>query len=261
MNKGEGSKELNTALDAAGAAGEILSKGFKGGVRVDFKSDNSPVTEIDKAAEKAVLRIISERFPDDGFIGEETGEIPGMSGRTWVVDPLDGTRPYIRGIPTYSTLIAMLRQGVPVIGVASFPSLKETYYAEEGKGAFCNGTGIHVSDIADKGASAGSMLGLLQRGKKPEILRGFMEELDYMYGFMDAYSYMCVASGKLEVAVSLLDKSWDSAAPAAIVSEAGGEWGGLSGERILSDGGFCMGNREMFRQITAHYREGLAGTE
>lgn len=236
--------ELKAALDAAQAAGAIQLDCRTKRIGVETKPDASPVTEVDKRCEAVIRDQLMRQFPRDGFLGEETGQADGASGRTWIVDPLDGTRPYLHGIPTHSALIALEDGGRLVVGCMHLPALCETYWARKGGGAFCNGAPIRVSQTTDLSRVMGSGLGFVEKspGRDGERLLSLMKTWDYAYGFMDAYSYAGVASGRLDVCVNLLDKPWDCAAAACIVSEAGGRFSDVKGNRSVRNGSMILSN-------------------
>src|SRR5215472_13140657 len=142
------SPELRAALDAAQAAGDILRSLYRRNVRVATKADRSPVTEADVRAEEAIRRVLSQRFPTHGFYGEETGQHDLSAESVWLVDPLDGTKSFIRDCPFFSTQIALMRGGQLVLGVSSAPAYGELAWAEQGSGAYLDGEPIHVSATA-----------------------------------------------------------------------------------------------------------------
>jgi histidinol phosphatase-like enzyme (inositol monophosphatase family) len=251
------SKELNAAYAAARAAGRIQLKMQPTLSGITIKSDNSPVTAVDKACENHIRNYLLKRFPHDGFLGEETGTLNGSSGRRWIVDPLDGTRPYIRGIPTYSSLIALEDEHRIVVGVAHLPALKETYWATHNGGAYCNNKSIHVSRAGTLANAMGASLGLSEKSTTPEgaALLSLMSHWNYTYGFMDVYSYMCVASGKLDVAVNLLDKPWDCAAAACIVTEAGGRASDILGNASIYNGSFVITNGALHDSALSYFKD------
>ncbi len=250
-------KELAVARDVVQKAGEIQLTNQSKLRDIELKSDMSPVTEVDRQCEQLIRDALLGAFPQDGFIGEESGDKPGTSGRRWIVDPLDGTRPYIRGIHTYSILIALEENSEFVIGIAHFPAIKETYRASTGEGAFCNGNRIHVSQTRDVTQVMGSCLGIIEKADSEEGKKLFslMRQWDYTYGFMDAYSYMSLASGKLDVCISLIDKPWDRAAAACIVTEAGGQYSDLSGNRTVHSSSFVLSNGSLHDSIIKHFTE------
>ncbi len=236
--------ELKVARDAALAAGAMHLEYRHNLPAVQIKHDSSPVTEIDRACEVEIRDALAKQFPHDGFLGEETGADKGQSGRRWIVDPLDGTRPYLRGIPTHSVLIALEDGDELAVGCIHLPALGETYWAMKGGGAFCNGTPIQVSKTKDPGRAMGSGNGFVEKAESREarLLLSVMKSWDYAYGFMDAYSYAGVACGRLDMCISLLDKPWDLAAAACIVAEAGGRFSDVNGIRSIYSGSAIISN-------------------
>lgn len=250
-------RELNVAIQVARGAGEIQTKGTDSVLDIARKDDTSPVTRIDRACEEYIRSHLLSEFPEDGFLGEESGEKTGTSGRRWIVDPLDGTRPYIRGIPTYSVLIGLEKQRDLLVGVMHFAAMNETYWASKGNGAFCNGQSIHVSGTTEANRIMGSALGMVERSDAPEgkALFAFMKTWDYAYGFMDAYSYAALASGKLDMTVNLLDKAWDCAAASCIVKEAGGRYSDLRGVETIHNGAIVLSNGLVHHHALAAFQE------
>jgi myo-inositol-1(or 4)-monophosphatase len=248
--------ELATAAEAALAAGRIQLDKRNSVLRVEEKDDRSPVTEVDRQCEAVIREMISQRFPRDGFLGEETGEEKGTSGRKWIVDPLDGTRPYIRGLPTFSVLIALEDGGELALGCMHLPAMGETYLAQKGKGAFRNNSPIHVSSTKAVDRVMGSGLGFVEKAGTIEgnKLISFMGQWEYAYGFMDVFTYGCIAAGKLDVCVSLLDKPWDCAAPACIVSEAGGRYSDLRGNRSVYNGSVIISNGFIHDAVVEYFQ-------
>src|SRR3984885_13187554 len=143
------SKELQAALEAAQAAGEVIRSLYQKNITVKTKSDASPVTEADVRAEEVIKGILGERFPGYGFYGEETGKHSMGAESVWLVDPIDGTKSFVRDCPFFSTQIALMRAGKVVMGVSSAPAYDELAWAETGGGAFMNDRSIRVSTIAD----------------------------------------------------------------------------------------------------------------
>ncbi len=250
------SRELQIARDCAQKAGDIQLQNQYHLTGIKQKSDASPVTEVDIQCENLIRDTLLSAFPDDGFIGEETEEITGTSQRTWIVDPLDGTRPYIHGIPTFSILISLSVDELFVVGLAHFPALQETYWASSGQGAFCNDRQIRVSPTMKLSAVMGSCLGIVEEADSEEGKKLFslMQQWDYTYGFMDAYSYMSVAAGKLDTCISLIDKPWDRAAAACIVAEAGGTYSDISGKRTVQSSSFIISNGHVHDDIIRHFQ-------
>src|ERR1019366_7370385 len=147
------SKELQAALDAARAAAEVIRELYQRNLAVTLKADKSPVTEADVRAEQAIRAVLCARFPDYGFYGEETGRHAMDADNIWLVDPIDGTKSFVRECPFFSTQIALMRGGRLVLGVSNAATYGELAWAEEGLGAFLDGKRVRVSTIGDLGAA------------------------------------------------------------------------------------------------------------
>ncbi|MBN1306828.1 MAG: histidinol phosphatase [Chitinispirillaceae bacterium] len=245
------SVELSTAINLVLRAGSLIRKSRQSNPVIDKKADSSPVTGLDRACEALIRNELLRAFARDAFLGEESGSVAGTSGRCWIVDPLDGTRPFIRNIPTYGTLIALEEDSVPVIGVINLPALNITCWAVRGEGAYLNGQPIRVSSTAVLEAAMGSALGFREHPQAPlrEKLLECMRVWDYAYGFMDAFSYVCVASGRLDLCINLLDKPWDCAAAACIVTEAGGKYSDIRGAPSVHNGSIVFSNGLLHSRI------------
>ncbi len=244
-------KELELARTAAREAGAIQLAARISADLVERKPDRSPVTAIDRQCEELIRTKLLAAFPGDGFLGEESGSSDGESGRCWIVDPLDGTRPFLRGIPTYASLVALEEDGEPVVGVIHLPALEETYWAAKGGGAFCNDAPIKVSSTASLADATGCALGYIEKRGEPisERLLDLMTCWDYVYGFMDNYSYGAIAAGRLDLCVNLLDKPWDCAAAACLVTEAGGTYSDIDGHRTVHNGSIVLSNGRLHDDI------------
>jgi histidinol-phosphatase len=250
-------RELGIARLAAHKAGDIQLAGRRNHGGITLKTDSSPVTAIDLASENAISETLLAAFPGDGFLGEESGGMAGTSGRRWIVDPLDGTRPFIHGLPTFSSLIALEEDNNIVVGVMHLPAMQETYWAAAGGGAFCNGVPLRVSSTKTISAAFASALGFVEKAATSDGQRllGCMRQWDYCYGFMDAYSYGCVAAGCLDACVNLLDKPWDCAAAACIVVEAGGRYSDLRGNQTVHGGTIILSNGFLHDTLVEYFQE------
>jgi histidinol-phosphatase len=228
---------LAAALEAARAAGEIALGYYRGGFSVSLKADQTPVTQADREAEQAIKAILGRAFPEWGFLGEEFGEAGGQQTR-WIIDPIDGTKNFVRGIPVWAVLIALEERGEVTTGVVLNPVTGDLFTARKGEGAFANGRPIRVSTCAQlKDAT------LLHAGLP--LLRaegwwdGFLRLVDASSrtrGFGDYYGYGLVAEGKAEVYVEVDLKPWDIAAVKILVEEAGGRLTDFSGRPTIYDG-------------------------
>ena len=172
-------------------------------------------------------------FPDDGFFGEETGKAKADAGRLWLVDPIDGTKAFIRQYPFFSTQIALMQDGELVLGVSCSPMLDETAWAERGKGAWLNGKRIQVSDVAtphDAAISSGNLKSLAQSDNWARYGK-IVAKADRIRGYGDFYHYHLLAAGKIDAVIESDVNILDIAALSVIVSEAGGVFTDLNNER------------------------------
>jgi histidinol-phosphatase len=173
-----------------------------------------------------------EKFPQDGFLGEESGDAPGSSGFRWIIDPVDGTRSFVRGIPLWATLVGLEFKGEQIAGVADVPALRQTYRALRGDGAYRNERRIRVSDVAELGKAQifySSLSWFIKAGCRDEFLN-LVARTERQRGFGDFYGFVLVAQGSGELMVEHGCHAWDLAATKAIVEEAGGRFTDWQGE-------------------------------
>lgn len=232
------SPHLLAALQAAAAAGAIIRKAYRGKFRVRYKSDASPVTEVDEAAEVAIKKILRNKFPDYGFLGEESGRDNAGAEYLWLVDPIDGTKAFVRGYPIFSVQIALMRRGELILGVSSAPCWNggagELIYAEKGKGAWLGQERLRVSTISTLGQATLSTgnLATLAASKAWANLGELIPKLHRIRGYGDFLHYHYLATGKLDAVVETNVNILDIAALAVIVREAGGRFTDLSGQPV-----------------------------
>ena len=203
------------------------------------------MSDADRAAEEAIRRRLAEARPGDAVVGEEYGETPGdgsgPNGRRWVLDPIDGTKNYVRRIPVWGSLIALERDGVPAVGVVSAPALGRRWWAARGEGAFADGDPVQVSavaDLADAQLSYDSYVGFERHGLGPASL-DLERRCWRSRGFGDFWSHVLVAEGAVDIAVEPEVALWDVAPLLVIVEEAGGRFTDLAGRR-WADGGSAV---------------------
>jgi len=228
------SKELQAALDAAAAAAAVIRPFYGQSVQTRTKADSSPVTEADIRAEEAIRSLLSTRFPDYGFYGEETGQRAMQAESIWLVDPIDGTKSFMRATPFFSTQIALMRAGRFVLGVSSAPLYGEIAWAEEGCGAFLNDRRIHVSGVRElqqAHVSCGNlktMAGSAQWARLGELV----SRVDRVRGYGDFLHYHLLARGGVDVVIESDVHILDIAALVVLVGEAGGVFTDLKGEPV-----------------------------
>ena len=234
FNRAQASPELAAALDAADAADAVIAPMYRSNVQVEIKADRTPVTEADRRAEAAIRAVLGARFPDYGFYGEEGGQQGMQAECVWLVDPLDGTKSFVRDTPFFSTQIALMRRGELVLGVSSACVAGERAWAERGAGAWLNGERIRVSDravFADAILSTGN-LKTLAAGSQWAAFGALVQEMNRVRGYGDFVHYHLLARGALDVVVESDVNILDIAALAVIVREAGGQFTDLAGQAV-----------------------------
>jgi histidinol-phosphatase len=228
---------LATALEAARAAAEVVRRYYQSNLAVTIKADKTPVTEADVETEKVIRNVIESRFPGHGFYGEETGTRALDAEYLWLVDPIDGTKSFVREYPMFSTQIALMRRGRLVIGVSSAPAYGELAWAEAGEGAWLDGRPIRVSEVDTlEGAvlSTGN-LKTLAAGPRWGALGRLVGRLNRIRGYGDFLHYHLLAAGKIDAVVESDVNILDIAACAVIVEAAGGRFTDLEGRPLTLD--------------------------
>ncbi|TDV36859.1 histidinol-phosphatase [Actinophytocola oryzae] len=223
--------DLAVALRLADAADEItMSRFLAADLVVDRKPDRSPVTDADTAVEDTVREILAELRPEDDVLGEERGGSVG-DGRTWVVDPIDGTKNFLRGNPVWATLIALVDGGVPVVGVVSSPAMPRRWCASAGGGAWLGERRLRVSGIAslEDAYLSTTDLGSWSTYHSREAYLGLVDACWETRAFGDFWQHVLVAEGSLDLAAEPIANAWDLAAVQVVVTEAGGRFTDLSG--------------------------------
>ena len=228
--------DLALALEMADAADALTLDRFGAlDLRIETKPDLTPVTDADRGAEEQLRSLLTEQRPDDSIIGEELGGTPAFTGRQWVLDPIDGTKNFVRGVPVWSTLIALLVDRIPVVGVVSAPALGRRWWAGDGEGAYTSFRGvvrrISVSGVDDLGSASLSFSDLTTGWdeRRPR----FIELTDAVWrvrAYGDFWSYCLVAEGAVDIATEPEAKPWDLAPLDIIVREAGGSFTNFRGQ-------------------------------
>jgi histidinol-phosphatase len=240
-----------TAFEAAKQAGRHALSYFDGPFRVEMKADESPVTVADRESEAMLRKAIGAAFPDDGFLGEEYGDTPGTSGYRWILDPIDGTRSFVRGIPIWGTLVGLEYQGELIAGVIDAPCLNQTWRALRGDGAFRNERRIHVSDVTELAEGLlfySSLSWFLKAGRQDDFLR-LTRGTDRQRGFGDFYGHVLVAQGSGDVMVEWGVSAWDVAAVKPIVEEAGGRYSTWDGKGTIYQPDVVVSNGKLHDEV------------
>ena len=215
----------DAALDAAQKAGQFALGYFDQGIAVEWKSDQSPVTMADRGAEDMLRKALLGKFPNDGFLGEEFGDTPGSSGYRWIIDPIDGTRSFVRGIPIWATMIGLEFKGELIAGVVYIPALNQVFRALRGDGAYRDDRKIRVSDVKtlDKAHVYYSSISWFKKAGRDRQFLQLVNLTERQRGFGDFYGFMMVAQGSGEIMIEHGVHAWDVAAIAPIIEEAGGK--------------------------------------
>ncbi len=223
----------DAALEAAAAAEPEIMRLYREGTAVELKADESPVTIADRGAERAIRAVITSRFPDHGFVGEEEGISKEHAEYLWIIDPIDGTRNFIRGIPLFGTQIGLLHAGKLILGVSNMPAISELMLGYDAT-ATLNGATTQVSSINKLSEATISFAGLNRReGQlKTENLLALINATLRVRAFGDCYAFHLVASGRIEAVVQPYINIWDIAALTAIIEAAGGRCTDFAGKPI-----------------------------
>ena len=228
------SAELQAALEAAQAAAEVIRSFYQRNLQIRTKADQTPVTEADVRAEETIRTILSGRFPGYGFYGEETGRHHCEAESVWLVDPIDGTKSFVRECPFFSTQIALMRGGRFVLGVSSAPAYGELAWAEDGRGAYLNDKPIRVSATAELsgGIVSTGNLKSLARSAQWGNLGALIGQVSRIRGYGDFVHYHLLARGSLDAVIESDVNILDIAALTVIVREAGGTFTDLRGAEV-----------------------------
>ena len=256
---------LDFAVEIARQAGEQTLELFRAlNVDVERKSDGSPVTAADRAAEQLLRERISDHFPDDAILGEEFGETPGTSGFRWVLDPIDGTKPFVSGVPLYTTLVAVMWEDVPQIGVIFAPAASEMVYAARELGCWQvlgaaepRSCGVSsVDQLADAVFVTTSVESFTTRRKVDarRIYDQLQDACRLTRTWGDAYGYLLVATGRAEIMIDPEMSLWDTAALQPIIEEAGGRFFDWQGRATVHSEEAVATNAALAEQVLERLR-------
>ncbi len=249
---------LAFALDAAWQAGRVTLGHYQTGLAAERKADNSPVTLADRQAEQKLRDLITTAWPDHALIGEEYGHQPGRSdsGYTWIIDPIDGTKSFISGVPFYAVLLALVKDEQPLLGVMNFPALNEMVYARRGGGCFWNGRPARVSAVSrlTDAVLLASDLDTFARFNRQDAFQRLITATYFQRTWGDAYGYALVATGRAEIMLDPVMAVWDCGPLQVILEEAGGtftDWRGtptiFGGEALATNGALFESVMELIR--------------
>ncbi|WP_149361216.1 histidinol-phosphatase [Lolliginicoccus suaedae] len=249
--------DLALALALADQADTITLDRFGAlDLRIDSKPDLTPVSDADLAVERALRDTLATERPGDAILGEEFGGTATFAGRQWIIDPIDGTKNFVRGVPVWATLIALLEDGIPTVGAVSAPALSRRWWASSGQGAHATALGgparrIQVSAVADLASaslSLSSLSGWKERGNREQLL-DLTDAVWRVRGFGDFYSYCLVAEGAVDIAAEPEVSLWDLAPLDILLREAGGAFTSLDGTPG-PHGGSAVGSNGLLHAVT-----------
>lgn len=248
----------SAAVDFAEAGGKSTLNYFKKSFELEFKSDETPVTNADRNAEKVIRELINSYYPNHGIIGEEFGRENEDSDVVWVLDPIDGTQSFIHGIPFYTTLIGILVKGQPEVGVIYAPALDEMVTAATGLGCRLNGTEIQTRNCEDLSKAT-----FLTTDVTTYKEHGFQKPLESLLDsarihrtWGDAYGHMMVAAGRADIMIDPVLSIWDAAALLPVLKEAGGSFTDVYGRATIETGNAISTNKTLAKKIIPLFKEG-----
>lgn len=227
---------LQFAVQTAYEAGRLTLGYFRTALRPEFKADDSPVTLADREAEALIRRRIEKRYPEHGIVGEEQGDKEGREQAfRWIIDPIDGTKAFIRGVPLYAVLIGLEIEGRCEVGAVYFPALDEMLYAASGSGCFCNGRPVQVAATTSLARSYVSFTGAgsFEHHGRQAAFQRFLRQCYHSVGWSDAYGHALVATGQLELMLDPVLNPYDCAPFPPLLREAGGYFGDWSGNETI----------------------------
>lgn len=242
---------LNAATEIAKIGGHHTLKYFKKEVEVISKADDSPVTIADRETEQVMRREINKRYPDHGIIGEEFGKENEESNIQWVLDPIDGTKSFIHGIPLYTTLIGILVENEPQVGIIYAPVLEELCAAAIGHGATLNGKPCHVrtTETLEEATFLVTEIDRFRLMGQQDLFQELMDHTKLHRTWGDAYGHMMVATGRADLMYDPELNIWDAAALLPVVQEAGGIFSDNKGQQTIHSGHGYSTNKALFPQV------------
>lgn len=245
-------KELRTAAEEfAKAGGDTTLNYYRQSFDIEYKDDDSPVTNADREAESVIRDMIRERYPDHGIIGEEYGEENSGSDIVWILDPIDGTKSFIHGVPFFTTLIGILVNGKPEVGVIYAPALNELVSAATGLGCTLNGseTGVRNCDQLKKATFLTTDIVSFAEYGYDEAFKKLYNTTRVHRTWGDAYGHMMVATGRADIMIDAVLNIWDAAALLPVITEAGGVFCDITGVSTIKSGNAISTNQSLKNDI------------
>jgi histidinol-phosphatase len=246
---------LKAALEAVEKSRKIILESFNKNITVNIKEDKSPVSEADIKAEEIIKETIKNHFPNHGFLGEESGDEKTNTEYKWIIDPIDGTKGYLRGLPMYSTEIGLMKNNELILGVSDQPKLKNVFWGEKNKGAFKNNERIFVSKT-ERLEEAYLSFGGLKHFQQFENLYKLSQTVKSCRSYGDSWAYSMLAEGKIDIVIEAKVKIWDISAIKTIVEEAGGKITDIQGNPINTNTTSVIAtNGKLHDQVLNYFNE------
>lgn len=239
------------AVETAFQAGKLTLGYFQTEIQTEFKTDNSPVTVADQKAEELIRSRIERHYPGHAILGEEFGEQSSTSAYRWIVDPIDGTKSFMRGVPLYGVLIGLERDGQVVAGVSYFPAIGDMVYASLGEGCFWNGRRAYVSQTQnlDRAVVSFTDFGNFAKYGRTSAFERLAKKTFYRVGWSDAYGHMLVATGRCDIMLDPIMNAWDCGPFGIILKEAGGYFGNWQGEETIYGNEALSSNKYLLEEV------------
>lgn len=244
---------LDFAVETAFLAGQVTLGHFQTGLKAEFKADDSPVTLADHQAEKVIREHIEKHYPKHGMLGEEYGEANQGSSFRWVIDPIDGTKSFMRGVPLYGVLLGLEIEGRIEVGVSYFPGLGDMVYAASGLGSYWNGRRCYVSNTTqlDRAVLSFTDASSFHQYGREAAWQRLQQRVYYRVGWSDAYGHMLVATGRCEVMLDPIMNPWDCGPFPVLLREAGGYFGSWSGKEGIYAGEALSTTKALLPEVLA----------
>jgi len=236
----EYSEILEQGFEIAKNASKIALSYFRQALLIEMKENHTPVTIADKKTEEMIRTELGQAFPDHGILGEEFGHDSKKSEYLWTVDPIDGTLSFVRGIPLFGTLMALLKNREPVVGIMILPALEESYLAAKGLGAFCNGIPLRVSTIKSLESAVVSVgdVSCFDASGHRHVLTSLIEKTELCRGYTDCFGHSLMMRGSVDAMIDPVVNIWDVAPLACLIREAGGDYCDFEGNRTIESSSF-----------------------
>ncbi len=248
---------LELAVEIAREAGELILRHYQHpDLSIEMKADATPVTVADREAERLIRERIEEEFPHDGLLGEEFGDQPGHSGFQWIIDPIDGTKSFMHGVPLFGTLIGVVKDGRAEIGVCRMPALNEVVYAASGCGCWwqqndAEPRAAHVTETARLSSAllCYTSAGYFEQAGEMSVFEALRKACRRSRGWGDCYGHLLVATGRADLIVEAALQPWDAAGLVAILREAGGHFVDWEGRESFTSGGGISINDALLPEV------------